>query len=141
LNRAAGSFTIEPNGMVYRDQHWQCPRCGLALESTTAGVNKFMRCTQCRGAFVDPHTLERMFRAMEGASPPIATITAPRPLPCPSCTEPMTRTPMTRTRLHAEGRTAELDTCAEHGIWFDTAELQAVLEAVGLAGLQQRRGF
>jgi Zn-finger nucleic acid-binding protein len=118
--------------MVYRDVHHLCPRCGVALENTAAMGNRFMRCEQCRGAFVDPSTMSRMFNDMGGAAPITYPADVVRTLSCPSCSEPMTR-----FRISSLDGWVEIDTCQQHGMWFDTRELQLTLEAVGLAALER----
>jgi Zn-finger nucleic acid-binding protein len=118
--------------MVFRDRHWLCPRCGVPLESVRALGNRFQRCPTCRGAFVDPSTLARMIQDMGGATPPSEPIAGERPLGCPACSQPMSR-----SALSTPDGAIHLDTCATHGMWFDTRELQLTLEAVGLAALAQ----
>jgi Zn-finger nucleic acid-binding protein len=120
--------------MVYRESNWLCPRCGTALEDLDAMGNRFLTCAQCRGAFVDPSTLARMFAEMGGATPQATPIDAARALPCPGCAQPMARARLT----HAEGA-VEVDTCGKDGMWFDTRELEQTLEAVGLAALEIKR--
>jgi Zn-finger nucleic acid-binding protein len=117
--------------MVYRDTRWNCPRDGHSLEALRVGTHSFMRCAQCRGAFLEPHVLAAMLVEM-GAEHQIAARPLPdlpRPLRCPSCTEPLARSQLAGI---------EIDACAQHGIWFDRGELEAVLEWAGLAALARR---
>ena len=117
--------------MVYRDTRWICPRDGMALDSLRLGTHAFMRCPQCRGAFLEVHVLGAMLLEM-GAVDKVAASTMPappRPLRCPSCGEPLVRSNL---------EPAEIDTCPQHGVWFDRGELEAVLERVGLDALMRK---
>jgi Zn-finger nucleic acid-binding protein len=120
--------------MVYRDLHWRCPRDGAALEETHALGHAFRRCPGCRGAFVDVVTFTHMLEAMGGLMPLPERLDVARPLGCPACAAPLAR-----QHVATPDGPVELDTCAQHGLWFDANELQRVLEAAGLAGLAARR--
>jgi len=122
--------------MVYRDVQWSCPRDGAGLESTRVGAYTFMRCPQCRGAFLESAVLNAMVNAMGGEPPEPAPVMAARPLRCPACQEPLERGIVPAAPGLAER--IEIDACAQHGVWFDRGELESVLEKAGLDALARR---
>jgi Zn-finger nucleic acid-binding protein len=121
--------------MVYRDVRWICPRDGAGLVVTRVGAHSFMRCPDCRGAFLEAAVVVAMLRAM-GAQGQLAPrpVTTDRPLRCPSCQEPLAR-----GAVPSAPGSVEIDACAQHGVWFDRGELQSVLERAGLDALATRR--
>jgi len=122
--------------MVYRDKHWLCPRDGAGLEGVHIGVYAFMRCPDCRGAFLQPIVLDAMCAAMGGLRPSTQPIEAARPLRCPS---PSCSEPLRREKVPLSLGVAEIDGCVRHGVWFDRGALESVLERVGLDALAAQR--
>jgi Zn-finger nucleic acid-binding protein len=94
-----------------------CPTCKLPL--AVAGYT--VRCGACDGAWVHEDALVGMLQ--ERTSTLVFLPWQPRPKDtergCPVCTKPMAT---------ANLGTVALDRCAEHGVWFDSGELAALLK-------------
>lgn len=96
-----------------------CPSCHVEL--STAGRTE--RCAKCDGAWIHEDVLVGMLQ--ETASAMVQLPWQPRtsereqPRPCAVCGKPMAPVSL--------GGVA-LDRCTEHGVWFDHAELAAVLK-------------
>jgi Zn-finger nucleic acid-binding protein len=92
-----------------------CPECQEALEL----VGKLWPCERCAGVFVENAPFEEMVVEIAGGPWVLpATSGQPGARACPAC-----RAPMHVESFHG----SELDRCAQHGIWFDDAELADVL--------------
>jgi Zn-finger nucleic acid-binding protein len=113
----------------------RCPRCGRAL----AGAGGALECSACTGTFLDHHAF-----AARVAEADAHRTGAPfthrkkfdpdvRAFPCPRC-----RRNMERASFGARSGIF-LDTCAEHGTWFDARELDDALDYVRAVGLDQVR--
>ncbi|MDB4954271.1 MAG: Transcription factor zinc-finger [Myxococcales bacterium] len=80
-------------------------------------------CEQCEGMFVRTKEVEEMLRQMSADETrqlgEIVTPGGDSPRPCPRCDTPM---------LVGALDGVMIDRCAEHGIWFDAAELKRVME-------------
>lgn len=95
-----------------------CPNCKLPLES----AGRTERCSQCDGAWVHEDALAGMLA--ESTSSLVALPWHPReqdrpPRPCAVC-----EAAMQPVRLG----TVALDRCAQHGVWFDAHELEAMFQ-------------
>jgi Zn-finger nucleic acid-binding protein len=94
-----------------------CPSCGKPLKQ--AGYTE--RCAACDGAWIHEDALVGMLqeRASTMVSLPWQDRTAEdKQRNCAVCSKPMQRVNL--------GSVA-LDRCAEHGVWFDSHELAALL--------------
>jgi Zn-finger nucleic acid-binding protein len=115
----------------------KCPRCDLPLVEERHASRRYLACDQCAGCFApletiahfrqDARALQRELPKAE-VTPPVdyrGEVSAPeRPAPCPVCAAPMTSHP------RYFGGEATVDTCAEHGAWFDAQELARTIEAL-----------
>lgn len=125
------------SAMVYRAPEHQigiCPLCDRALRSGTGGGFQFGACATCGGRWVDEGTLAEMRRQMKVGIEairwePCTTEAVTRA--CPRCREPMRKMQIAGLVTVAEERLVPLDRCEAHGVWFDRAELEAVLTAAG----------
>lgn len=105
-----------------RGQVMTCPSCRGATPLAPA-TEVVYACAACGGSFVEDAGLEHIVSEMIGAPwqmPPLVGDVGERP--CPVCPAVMIREPV-------EG--VMIDRCREHGTWFDSQELQAMLEKVG----------
>ena len=107
-----------------------CPRCRAPLFDGDAFGVTLLGCGVCGGVFLDNEGSTRITRAHDSVLANLAervkdraiarsVDTRPSDLPCPSCAAPM-------KRVLARG-VVEIDYCAQHGTWFDRAELNHVM--------------
>ena len=107
-----------------RDDFATCPRCGAALDSE----GKRWVCTQGCGVLVTEAELRNLVMDMYAERPQTLDLQfEPAQVPEPVRTCPRCTTQMTKHLLY----TIVVDRCGEHGVWFDTDELRAILARVG----------
>jgi Zn-finger nucleic acid-binding protein len=120
----------------------ECPRCTEQLEAFAAENHKLYDCGCCGGQFVEHELLARLLerRELYGSTLPRRLVKPQNPLNdpvvylrCPSCKEHMNR------KNFGGSSGVVIDTCANHGIWFDTGELPRVLAFVEQGGLERAR--
>lgn len=113
--------------MVFRDNHRQCPRCTTALDEKRTPVgHRFLQCQTCNGQWVELIMLREMFQKLKPgrAIPYMISRSDDQPqLPCPTCSKLMHKRLMVSLAL---------DQCEQHGVWFDTNELENTLYAYAL---------
>jgi Zn-finger nucleic acid-binding protein len=125
-----------------------CPACrdGRKLNSRALGDARFtvLECSVCAGLWLGAEVFRALEERARQAAPPVADPGALRAeassrtrvhqrggpfyRPCPACETPMTRVNFERVSGIL------LDRCRDHGIWFDAAELDAVLRWIKLGG-------
>lgn len=121
-----------------------CPECKTALIKTSVGGVDLSQCHRCGGVWLDRNLFERIAADREergavlGALPGDQAKGAIAPgsvhyRPCPSCSRMMNRTNYGRISG------VILDTCKDHGLWFDKDELRRVLEFIQKGGLDKAR--
>lgn len=120
-----------------------CPRCQGTLTKRPLGDARVEECPDCSGIFVDTELLTRIVDALDLGGEILASFprglagTAQEPasgpmyLRCPHCSVLMNR------RLFATGAKVIIDVCAEHGMWFDAAELRTVAAFAAGGGLER----
>ncbi len=120
-----------------------CPRCSEGLARRALADEHIDECRGCGGVFVESALIPRIIDALDLGGEVIATFprgpvgpgheptTGPTYLKCPRCAVIMNR------RLFATGAKVIIDRCAEHGIWFDAAELRAVAEFAAGGGMER----
>lgn len=117
----------------------RCPRCDEALVGQPMGGGSVASCGSCGGLWLDHATFGKLraARAQQAAGLPPQTrarpVTSRMPegyLRCPGCSKFMNR--MNFARVSG----VLLDSCRAHGIWFDTDELQHVLDFIEKGGLE-----
>lgn len=118
---------LPPSALVGRPM--PCPNQACAGQALLLDGGRW-RCGACGGLFVEPAVLEALVTEMVGApwtaAPPAG---APGERRCPACASALTVEAL-------EGAT--VDRCAEHGVWFDPAELEAALQHA--AGVDPQAG-
>ena len=102
-----------------------CPRCAESLRETLVNDVAFRACERCGGLWLDNATVDRLSKARDqdvedAARRAIGIVMhridcTPR-VGCPECSKTMVRKEIPET-IHY------LDTCPEHGTWFDYREL------------------
>lgn len=136
---------IAPQALVALPESSACPRCRAALRQRALVELSVVECSSCAGLWFAPDVLDRLCeradeeelaaRALSGAP---ATGVLPmeqkvRYLPCPVCTDLMTR------KNFASCSGVILDLCRHHGVWLDHGELEKVLGFVRAGGLDKAR--
>ena len=123
---------------------FKCPECRLSLAASAVGGLSLEQCHRCGGLWLDLKLFERIaadresrgqvLGALPGDSPKGQVFeTAVRYRPCPVCARFMNRT------NYAKISGVVLDTCKEHGLWFDRDELRRVLAFIESGGLDKAR--
>jgi Zn-finger nucleic acid-binding protein len=122
----------------------KCPRgCG-ELKRVTLGDAQLDECPVCDGLWVDVPAFERLCADRERQAPLLAphrpeSGDAPKPVetiryvPCPECNKLMNRSNF----AHSSG--VIIDTCKQHGYWFDADELRRVIEFIRAGGIESAR--
>ncbi len=125
-----------------------CPRCGAKKKDTKltariAGETLLDQCADCGGVWMDMHNFDQVLsdarrhtalRALgletraEGGAP--ATTLPIAYLKCPECGKLMHR------KNFGKRSGIIIDTCKDHGVWFDRGELAGVLNFVSSGGLE-----
>ena len=119
-----------------------CPRCASRLSRRALADTHIEECSTCRGVFVEIGLIPRIVDALDLGGEVITTFprgsvqlaveaNGPTYLKCPRCSVIMNR------RLFATGAQVIIDRCAEHGIWFDAAELRAVADFAAGGGMER----
>jgi Zn-finger nucleic acid-binding protein len=122
----------------------KCPECKSALVQASVGGVDLSQCHRCGGVWLDRGLFERIAADREergtvlGALPGDQTkgaveVEAIHYRPCPECSRMMNRTNYGRISGII------LDTCKDHGLWFDKDELRRVLEFIQKGGLDKSR--
>jgi ribosomal protein S27AE len=105
---------------AYRDQTLRCPVCpGREL----AFLGDRYACEQCHGVLVENAALEELVHEMTSEPWQMPAMAgAPGPRTCPVCAAVLGVESL-------EG--VSIDRCAHHGVWFDTQELEGLLQHAG----------
>ena len=121
-----------------------CPRgCGTLRQLSLGGV-ELEECERCSGAWLKPDVFQRLcaeeerraaYLGADGAArhTPHAPVQTVRYVPCPDCAKLMNRVNF------GKRSGVVLDSCAQHGVWFDADELRRVVEFVRDGGLDRAR--
>ncbi len=120
-----------------------CPRCRQRLGSLRIGDTDLAQCTKCDGLWSDVATFERICGDREQQSavlgfagsrhPNAESLSSISYVPCPVCKQLMNRSNF----AHASG--VIIDTCKQHGVWFDADELPRVVKFVQKGGMEIAR--
>ena len=126
-------------GKVLEDR--LCPRCDVPLRGLTMGDFSVIQCARCSGLFVPHETFEMMQEARDAAlfsvqgiaRTPIEPEKEIRYVRCPVCLKMMNRTNFARISG------VIIDSCRDHGIWFDPGEVEKIMDFVAKGGLQKAK--
>jgi Zn-finger nucleic acid-binding protein len=120
-----------------------CPRCKVALQRLEIGTISIDECTRCGGFWSDKETFENLCSNHEQQSAILSfasgvsrEIAGPVPVayvPCPVCKELMNRSNFARLSGII------IDSCRQHGVWFDKEELPKIIEFINSGGLKRAR--
>jgi len=125
------------------DDLGECPRCRKRLDELQIADVALDECQKCGGMWADVATFEKICADREQQSAVLGFIgkreIASEPLskisyvPCPKCKQLMNRSNF----AHASG--VIIDTCKEHGVWFDADELPKIIEFIQKGGMEIAR--
>ncbi|MGH9361232.1 MAG: zf-TFIIB domain-containing protein [Thermoanaerobaculia bacterium] len=152
--RAGGRFcgqcgvAIRPEAYRATRAIARCPRCRGSLVLCELPEGHYTECSSCGGIWLDDTSFERVVEerdlaALGGAIVPrnpsaLAAAAAAgaeevRYLPCPTCGQMMHR------KNFGACSGIIIDWCKGHGYWFDTHELEKVVQFVAGGGLDRAR--
>jgi len=119
-----------------------CPACRQKLATTSVGGVALDQCRACGGVWVAQANFEHLAAGKAERGQVLGALPGPGPhgavhlgevryRPCPQCGKLMNRV----NYAHISG--AILDTCKDHGLWFDRDELRQVLEFIEGGGMEK----
>lgn len=121
----------------------ECPRCRKPLGVLQIGETSVEECQKCGGLWANVETFQNICADREKQSAvlgfmgkrelnaePLAKISY---VPCPNCKQLMNRSNFAR----ASG--VIIDTCEQHGAWFDAEELPKIIEFIQKGGMEIAR--
>ncbi|MBK8464980.1 MAG: zf-TFIIB domain-containing protein [Chloracidobacterium sp.] len=125
------------------DNLGECPRCRRRLDSLQIGDVTLSECKKCSGMWADVETFQNICVDREKQSSVLGFIgdreLNAEPLskisyvPCPKCKQLMNRSNF------AKASGVIIDTCKQHGVWFDAEELPKVIEFIQKGGMDIAR--
>ncbi len=119
-----------------------CPRCKTKMQLVLVDSISFSECEGCDGVWIDVETFQNICSdnekqaAVLGKLDDIIGYVKPPKIqyvPCPTCSEFMNRNNFARSSG------VIVDTCKNHGIWFDAEELPRIIEFIRQGGLDYAR--
>jgi len=121
----------------------ECPRCRRGLDSLQIGDVTLSECNKCSGMWADVETFQSVCVDREKQSSVLGFIGErelnAEPLsqisyvPCPKCKQLMNRSNF------AKASGVIIDTCKQHGVWFDAEELPKIIEFIQKGGMDIAR--
>lgn len=121
----------------------ECPRCRRRLDLLQVGDVTFDECKKCSGMWADVETFTNVCTDRERQSAVLGFIgnreLNAEPLskisyvPCPKCKQLMNRSNF------AKASGVIIDTCKQHGVWFDAEELPKIIEFIQKGGMDIAR--
>jgi Zn-finger nucleic acid-binding protein len=126
-------------GKVLEDR--LCPRCEVPMRGMSMGDFSVVQCAECSGLFVPHETFEMMQEVRDAAifsTQGVARATIEpeeviKYVRCPVCLKMMNRTNFARISG------VIIDSCRDHGIWFDPGEVEKIMAFVAKGGLQKAK--
>jgi Zn-finger nucleic acid-binding protein len=118
-----------------------CPRCHVALTDVQVASTPLDECTHCGGLWIDVANFEHICSDTEASQaatglqlpPPVPLDPHVRYLPCPQCTNLM-------SRMNYAGRSGVvINVCRPHGIWLDRNAMRQIIEFIRAGGLDRAR--
>ena len=122
----------------------KCPECKQPLVKASVGRIDLSQCHRCGGVWLSRDLFERVAADREERGTVLGALPGDQAKgvieseiihyrPCPECSRMMNRTNYGRISG------VILDTCKDHGLWFDKDELRRVLEFIQKGGLDKSR--
>jgi Zn-finger nucleic acid-binding protein len=134
---------VQPAELLDDNNAGDCPRCKVKLHSLKIDSVVIRECERCGGFWSGVETFEKLCASKEqqasvlgfigsyvhpNADPPKISY-----VPCPDCKHLMNRSNFARSSG------VIIDTCKQHGVWFDAAELPKILGFIDKGGLTRQR--
>ncbi len=119
-----------------------CPRCSSTLVRLDVGAVSLHECERCAGVWCDVDTFETVCSEKEGQAAVIKRLGElgdprhehqVRYVPCPACGVLMNRSNFARISG------VVIDSCKQHGVWFDAQELPSIISFIQKGGLDHAR--
>ncbi|MFH0825895.1 MAG: zf-TFIIB domain-containing protein [Pseudomonadota bacterium] len=126
-------------GKVLEDR--LCPRCGVPMRAVNLSDFSVAQCDGCSGVFVPHETFEMMQETRDAvifSSQGVVRVAVDlgeqvRYVRCPVCLKMMNRTNFARISG------VIIDSCRDHGVWFDPGEVERTMEFIAKGGLQKAK--
>lgn len=121
-----------------------CPNCNASMKAVRIGTTAMQQCESCGGSWLTTETFTALCTDREAQSA-LATTSGAVPSSgslrlsgiryrrCAACQKMMNRVNFGRVSGIV------IDLCKGHGVWFDSGELQSVLQFVANGGLERMR--
>ncbi len=119
-----------------------CPRCKIKMQLIEVDEIKLSECDRCEGVWSDIETFETICASRENQSAILKKLdeilhhpksVKVKYVPCPDCSQLMNR------NNFAKVSGIVIDTCKEHGVWFDAEELPKIIEFIRKGGMEYSR--
>lgn len=119
-----------------------CPRCQVDMREIVVEDTVLRECEKCEGVWTDISTFQLICEDREKQSAVVSKLDEisghPKRekvqyLPCPECTHLMNRSNFARVSG------VIIDTCKEHGFWFDADELPKIIQFIRSGGMDYSR--
>jgi Zn-finger nucleic acid-binding protein len=119
-----------------------CPRCKIKLKSLQIREIALRECERCEGFWADAETFGEICANHEKQAAVLLSIEQNthhlqppkiQYVPCPECRNLMNRNNFARSSG------VIIDSCKQHGVWFDAEELPKIIEFIRKGGLDRQR--
>lgn len=120
-----------------------CPRCKTEMETLVVEQTTLAGCTKCDGLWMAADAFETVCLDSERQSAVLGFLSDRRKepqqltkvnyVPCPDCGQLMNR------NNFAKASGVIVDICKQHGVWFDSDELPAIIEFIRKGGMEISR--
>ncbi len=119
-----------------------CPRCKVKMQLIEVDEIKLSECERCEGIWSDVDTFEAICASRENQSAILKKLDEilhhpkferVQYVPCPNCKQLMNRSNFARVSGIV------IDTCKEHGVWFDAEELPRIIGFIRKGGMEYSR--
>lgn len=119
-----------------------CPRCKVKMQLIEVDEIKLSECEKCEGIWSDIETFEAICASRENQSAILRKLNEilhhpkyekVQYVPCPDCKQLMNR------NNFAKVSGIIIDTCKDHGVWFDADEMPKIIEFIRKGGMEYSR--
>ncbi|MEZ5305764.1 MAG: zf-TFIIB domain-containing protein [Pyrinomonadaceae bacterium] len=119
-----------------------CPRCKVKMRTLNVEGIRIDECEKCEGAWTDNETFEAICINQESQNAVLSKLDEivskikheqVRYVPCPVCEQLMNRSNF------AKVSGVIIDSCRQHGIWFDAMELPQIINFIRMGGMNHAR--